>query len=351
MKKTGISNVYVRKNCFVFRMKHNGKEYFKTLGSVKEIKSRKSLRKLAEELRIKVLSGEWDREREVNLKKKKDITLEKLINKFLLWYKTHRRRSSYKRYERIAKIILKHIKGSIKISQLTMHHIEKYKLIRKQEGIKDDTLNKELRFISTMINRAVEFEWIENHPLYRKTIIIRGVDNSRIRFLTEDEEKRLLDALKINPLVHDIVLTALYTGLRKNEILGLKWKNIDFENNLIILFPEQTKNKRYHSIPMHPVLKDMLLKRKESNADIDFVFHRNGKPVVSIRTAFENALKRAGIVNFRFHDLRHTFATKLIRKGVDLYVVKELLNHTDVKITQRYAHLTLNEKYKAIGRI
>ena len=351
MEKTGISNVYVRKNCFVFRMKHNGKEYFKTLGSVKEIKSRKSLRKLAEELRIRVLSGEWDKEKEINLKKKKDITLEKLIDKFLIWYKTHRRRSSYERYERIAKIILRHIKGSIKISQLTMHHIEKYKLIRKQEGIKDDTLNKELRFISTMINRAVEFEWIESHPLYRKTIIIRGVDNSRIRFLTEDEGKRLLDALKINPLVHDIVLTALYTGLRKNEILGLKWKNIDFENNLIILFPEQTKNKRYHSIPMHPVLKDMLLKRKEGNADIDLVFHRNGKPVVSIRTAFENALKRAGIVNFRFHDLRHTFATKLIRKGVDLYVVKELLNHTDVKITQRYAHLTLNEKYKAINKI
>jgi len=351
VEKTGISNVYVRKNCFVFRMKYNGKEYFKTLGSVEEIKSRKSLRKLAEELRIKVLSGEWDRERELKQKRKKDITLEKLIDRFLIWYKTHRRRSSYERYERIAKIILKHFKGSIKISQLTMHHIEKYKLIRKQEGIKDDTLNKELRFISTMINRAVEFEWIENHPLYRKTIIIRGVDNSRIRFLTEDEEKRLLDALKINPPVYDIVLTALYTGLRKNEILGLKWKNIDFENNLIILFPEQTKNKRYHSIPMHSVLKDMLLKRKESIADIDLVFHRNGKPVVSIRTAFENALKRAGIVNFRFHDLRHTFATKLIRKGIDLYVVKELLNHTDVKITQRYAHLTLSEKINAINKL
>ncbi|HHG73820.1 MAG TPA: hypothetical protein ENK22_02140 [Persephonella sp.] len=82
MEKTGISNVYVRKNCFVFRMKYNGKEYFKTLGSVKEIKSRKSLRKLAEELRIKVLSGEWDKEKEVNLKRKKDITLEKLIDRF-----------------------------------------------------------------------------------------------------------------------------------------------------------------------------------------------------------------------------------------------------------------------------
>ena len=85
MEKTGISNVYVRKNCFVFRMKHNGKEYFKTLGSVKEIKSRKSLRKLAEELRIRVLSGEWDKEKEINLKKKKDINLEKLIDKFLIW--------------------------------------------------------------------------------------------------------------------------------------------------------------------------------------------------------------------------------------------------------------------------
>ncbi|WP_457626823.1 tyrosine-type recombinase/integrase [Persephonella sp.] len=351
LQKTDIKNIYIRGKSYVFRMKHNGREYFKTLGSVKEINSRKNLRKLAEELRIKVLSGEWDREKELQQKKKKDITVQQLINKFLEWYKTHRRRSSYERYERIAKIVLKHIKGSLKISQLTMHHIERYKLIRKQEGIKDDTLNKELRFISTMINRAVEFEWIENHPLYRKTIIIRGVDNSRIRFLSEDEEKRLVDALKINPLVHDIVLTALYSGLRKNEILGLRWKNIDFENNLIILFPEQTKNKRYHSIPMHPVLKEMLLKRKESSADTDLVFHRNGKPVGSIRTAFENALKRAGIVNFRFHDLRHTFATKLIRKGVDLYVVKELLNHTDVKITQRYAHLTLSEKITAVAKL
>ncbi|WP_456464384.1 hypothetical protein [Persephonella sp.] len=114
MEKTGISNVYVRKNCFVFRMKHNGKEYFKTLGSVKEIKSRKSLRKLAEELRIKVLSGEWDKERKLQQKRKKDITLEKLIDKFLIWYKTHRQRSSYERYERIAKIILRHQKSYTK---------------------------------------------------------------------------------------------------------------------------------------------------------------------------------------------------------------------------------------------
>jgi len=351
MKKTGVPNVYVRNNCFVFRMKHNGKEYFKTLGNVEEIKSNKNLRKIAEELKVKVLSGEWDREKQLLLKEKKDITLEKLIEKFLFWYKTNRRRSSYERYEKIARIILRHIKGSTKVSQITMHHIEKYKLIRKQENIKDDTLNKELRFISTMINRAVEFEWIEDHPLYKKTIIIRGVDNSRIRFLTDDEEKRLLDALKINPLVYDIVLTALYTGFRKNEILGLKWRNVDFENNIIILFPEQTKNKRYHSIPMHPVLKEMLLKRKESSSDIDLVFHRNGQPVKNIRSAFENALKRAGIVDFRFHDLRHTFATKLIRRGVNIYVVKELLNHTDVKITQRYAHLTLSEKAVAIDKL
>ena len=152
-----------------------------------------------------------------------------------------------------------------------------------------------------------------------------------------------------NRLLRNIVLFAIHTGMRLGEILNLTWDNINFENRLIILFPEQTKNGKRHLIPMNKVVYE-ILKEEESLkvAGCPYVFHRNGRKVKSIRDGFRNALRKAKIEDFRFHDLRHTFASRLVQKGIDLYVVKELLNHSSVTITERYAHLRLENMRKAV---
>lgn len=344
--------LYIINGKYVFRLKRNGKEYRKTIGDVEKLSRRKDfLQKVVSELYLKAISGEWDKEKELKEKQKENLTtFGKLAYKFLEWYKVNRRASSYYRYEKIVKGLINFFGYNLPIDKLNLGKIEDYKVYRKKQGVKDDTINKELRFISSMINRAVDFEWIESHKLYKKTIIIRGVDNSRIRYLTEDEEKRLLEASKHNRLLHDIIITALYTGFRKNEILNLKWDNVDLKQDKITLYPEQTKNKKFHIIPIHPVLKEVLL-YWYSNRKGDYVFHRDGKQVVSIREAFARACKRAGIEDLRFHDLRHTFATKLVNMGVDIYIIKELLNHSDIRMTLRYAHLTYYHKLQALLKL
>jgi len=234
------------------------------------------------------------------------------------------------------------------VEEINLESVENYKSWRLSQGVKPTSINKELRFLASMINRAVEFEWIPRHKLYRIPILIKGVNDARLRYLSTEEEEKLLNAIR-NPLLKDVVIFALNTGLRRCEILSLKWKNVDLKNKCLILESGQTKNKKRHVLPLNSTAWKVIKNRlKEKAENCEFVFHRGGKPVKSIRGAFENALKRAGIEDFRFHDLRHTFASRLVQKGVDLYVVKELLNHSDIQTTQRYAHLKLDNLKKAV---
>jgi len=283
--------------------------------------------------------------------KETNLTLGNLLTKFLAWYKEERAYSSYVRYRRRARKILEFFGENTPVNKITLEKIEEYKKWRRKQGVKPVTINKDLRLLATAINRAVEFEWIPNHKLYRKPFLIKGVKSERIRYLTEDEEKKLIQALdqSRSSILKDVVLFALHTGLRLGEILNLKWENVNLKDRVIILFPEQTKSRRKHVLPLNDVAFEVLKRRFECRIDsCPYVFHRQGRKVKSIREAFENALKRAGIENFRFHDLRHTFASRLVQKGVDLYVVKELLNHSDIQTTQRYAHLKLDNLKSAV---
>ena len=283
--------------------------------------------------------------------KEKTLTLGELIQKFLIWYQSTRKPKSYKRYNEISRIVIKFFRKDLPVTQLNNGKVEEYKLWRLSQGVKPITINKELRFLSTMINRAVEFEWISEHKLYKKPVLIKETDNQRLRYLTEEEEKKLLEAIK-NPLLKDIVIFALNTGMRKNEILNLKWTSVNFNLRSVILEPHETKNKRRHILPLNKAAWEVIERRYKEKADsCEFVFHRNGKPIRCIKEGFKTALRKAGITDFRFHDLRHTFASRLIQKGVDLYVIKELLNPTEITTTQRYAHLRIDNLRKAVARL
>ena len=133
---------------------------------------------------------------------------------------------------------------------------------------------------------------------------------------------------------------------RRGEILGLKWEQVDLRHSFILL--DTSKNGERREIPINTTL-EYLFKEMPHSVESVFVFAgKKGKPLTDIKKSFHVALKNAGILDFRFHDLRHTFASHLVMAGVDLTSVKELLGHKDIKMTLRYSHLAPGHKRKAV---
>lgn len=188
-----------------------------------------------------------------------------------------------------------------------------------------------LSTIRRIFNYAIELDIIDKNPVKVKEL---KVDNARLRYLTHDEQERLIfecSTSRTKELL-PMVMIALYTGMRLGEIQALNEHNIIGES--IKLYGTQTKNKRTRMIPIHDKIKKYLILPFNYNVRID--------------GSFNNALTRAKITDFTFHDLRHTFASRLVSQGVSLYTVGELLGHTSTEMTRRYSHLAPDSALKAI---
>jgi integrase len=172
-------------------------------------------------------------------------------------------------------------------------------------------------------------------------------DNRRLRYLSHEEMPRLLSAA--DEILRPIVLVGLHTGLRRGELFSLTWQDVDFR--LGVLRVLHSKNGEQREIPMSDTLRATLQALPRRLAS-DYMFPgKTGHGVVDIRKRFHRALQEAAIQGFRFHDLRHTFASHLVMAGVDLMTVKEFLGHKDLKMTLRYAHLASDYKRAAISRL
>lgn len=162
-------------------------------------------------------------------------------------------------------------------------------------------------------------------------------NNARDRWLSDDEERRLLE---ICPAwLRELVMFALNTGMRLGEIISLEWKGVDLFRKTVTVF--KSKNKEMRTIPINETVFRILKNRVKVKSISGLVFHSPSHTklcITSIDHAFRKVLKRTGIENFRFHDLRHHFATQLVQSGKDLYKVQRLLGHKTPSMTQRYAH-------------
>lgn len=147
-----------------------------------------------------------------------------------------------------------------------------------------------------------------------------------------------------------ILIVAISTGMRKGEILQLKWSDIDFAEDYIVV--RDSKNYESRVIPMNNNLKQELIKLREDNGDGKYLFsYHDGKPIEYVYRSFGTALKRSGIKKCTFHSLRHTFATRAVMAGVDIVTVQELLGHKTIAMTKRYSHPTPEHKKKAVNLI
>jgi len=233
------------------------------------------------------------------------------------------------------------------LGDITSWHVEKYKAKRKQE-VSESTVNKELTVLRHMLNKAVEWGFLQTSPL--KQVRWYRERTGRLRFLSVEEMAALLKACQ--GWLRPIVLFALNTGMRRGEILGLTWDCIDFNSKTI--YVTETKTGEMRTIPMNDVSEQILRKLKERAVPEQkyvFVNPSTGKPWVGIRKAFMKACKAAGITGCTFHTLRHTFASHLVMRGTDLKTVSELLGHRDIQMTMRYAHLSPDHKRFSVGMV
>jgi len=157
------------------------------------------------------------------------------------------------------------------------------------------------------------------------------MSNARTRWLTYEEEEQLLKSASPEWLSR-VIKFALHTGMRRGEILDIKWSSINFKRRLVTV--ERAKYSKKRSIPMNETLFNLLMQPRVLDTR-NRVFPYSAS---AVKDAFSRARDKAGIKNFKFHDLRHTFATRLVQNGVDLYKIKDLLGHKDLQMSMRYAH-------------
>jgi integrase len=226
--------------------------------------------------------------------------------------------------------------GGCTLAEITPQKIANYKRLRRESGIKPATLARELELLRAALNIAVrEWEWLEVNPFWK--VRIEQPKGHKERWVTLKEQESLLEA---SPAwLRDIILFALNTGMRQDEILSLKWSQVDMLRRTVTLL--ETKNKEKRTIPLNQTALGLLRAKGKIRHISGYVFASEAGTKIHARNllrAFYSARRKAGLEDVRFHDLRHTFATRLVQSGVDLYVVKELLGHKSLKMTMRYAH-------------
>jgi integrase len=191
------------------------------------------------------------------------------------------------------------------------------------------TANRYLGLLRSMFNKA--HDWGDFHGDNPCSRVEKGRESPhRLRYLSHDEMERLLAAA--HPRLYPVMLCALLTGMRRGEILGLTWENINLEHGTIYLL--KTKSGRPREIPIQTKLHDVLMSLGPQPAGSVF-----NLPLIMLLRYFAKALKQAGIFGFRFHDLRHTFASHFIMRTNNLPALQKLLGHSTPTMTQRYAHL------------
>ena len=202
--------------------------------------------------------------------------------------------------------------------------------------------NRLTAILKAMFTKAYQWELAPEEILkkVRMAKLMKG-EKERTRYLSDEEIERLIS--NSDNYLKPIVIMALNSGMRKGEILNLKWDRVDLLNRVILIDNDKTKNGKSRKIPVNDTLYDALSDiNKVRRINMPYVFYNADtlKPYKDIKKGFGSALKKSHITDFRFHDLRHTFASLLVMKGVDLVTVRDLMGHKDIKMTLRYSHLS-----------
>lgn len=305
---------------------------------MKAISRDKRMAELAlKDIELKIARGEY-----LGIHDQLKILLRDCADKYLIYSKANKSPKSYERDLISLRVHLVPAFGDYHLHEVRPEMVENYKVMRLTEA-KPATVNRELSCLRNMLNKAIEWGYLTYSPM--KGIKLLREPPERVRYLETDEVARLLEACCEH--LEPIVLCALHTGMRKGEILNLKWHDIDFHNRMILI--EKTKNNRRRMVPLSGILYSELKKLPIRG---EYVFcDEDGEKFGNIQKGFRAACKRAGIKDFRFHDLRHTFASHLTMSGCNIRTVQQLLGHTTMRTTMKYSHLSKEYLEEAVNLV
>lgn len=251
----------------------------------------------------------------------------------------------------ICRVLTKSFRGKT-LRQITPPMIEELKQERLSTPTKHGqrrspaTVNRLLSVLSKIFSLASDAEIVDSNPC-RKVRKFR-LNNQRIRVLSSEEEVQLLAALGENELVKQIVIFALNTAFRRGEIFNLKWLDADFNRGMIQI--RESKSNRMRVVPMNSTVRS-LLNGLDHTSEFVFPSPKTGGRLNQIKRSFRRAVDKAGIEDFRFHDLRHTAATRMADAGADAFTLMKILGHSDIRMTARYTHATDASLKRAVANL
>lgn len=268
-----------------------------------------------------------------------------------------------------------------RLTDITAWGVEKWRSDRKKAGNKPGTTNRYITYLAAMMKRAVEWEFIESTPMPK--VKKEREDASRARYLESEEELRLFDALddreeriraerdsangwrrkREHPefpnlraltfadYLKPMIVVSLNTGLRRGELFLLQWSNIDIDGATLTVPAENSKSGKARHVTLCKTVCAALeaWRRQTSEAGLVFKSPKTGLAFRNVTVSWQEVRKDAKLEDFRWHDMRHDFASKLVMKGIGLYVVKELLGHSSITMTERYAHLAPSAMHEAVA--
>jgi integrase len=248
-------------------------------------------------------------------------------------------------------------------AEITPMLIEKFKSVRRKtpivtgkgDGMKSRprrpaSVNRELECLSSIFAMAMR----KPHCLIRENpcreVAKLKEENRRSRYLSADEEKRLL-AVCVGEREHLLpnVVLALNTGMRRGEILNLRWSQVDFGRSQIHL--TRTKSGKERDVPMNTQVHNLLFNLARHESGFVFASQKTSRALTHCKRAFTKACELANITDLHFHDLRHTAATRLAEMGAEPFTIKDILGHSDLRMTDRYTHAVEWRKREALERI
>ena len=273
-------------------------------------------------------------------KELKHVSFHEFAVEYLAWAKVNKKPLSYK--QNVCQMRkLEGAFGKKNFQEITSWDVEKYKGKRKNE-VGPSAVNGEIRLLKHMFSMAVQWGKMKEHP--GKAVKLLKGEKQRDRFLSHEEAQRLLTCCA-EPL-RSIVMVALNTGMRRLEILSLRWPEVNFDQKLITVL--DSKNHEVRKISMNETVQKVL---KEIPRYGEHVFsYKDGKPYTSVQKSFNHVKAKAGLLDdVVFHSLRHTFASWLVMAGVDITTVMRLLGHRSLSVTMRYSHLSPSHQSKAVS--
>lgn len=294
---------------------------------------------------VEIQEGRWF---EINYKQK---PLNEMIERYRTEYTEHKDYYQKARDKSIFKNLYAYFGEDAELLKVE-DRVGGYEHHRKSQGAKLATILKELGLLRRMFNVArKQWKWKIENPV--SDIELPKVRNERVRYLSEDEHKCLFEALEIyeKKWLKPLIIIAIDTGLRLTNLCDLKWSEVNLFAKMITIDAEAMKNDDYLGVPLTDRAFQVFKELRKAQCLSGHVFHEAGKKLYDrkVQRAFIDTLKTAKIVNFHFHDLRHTFASYLRQKGVDLHAISKLLGHKDLRMTRRYAHLNVDSLRRAVS--